>query len=117
MFFHQLDGKWRDIALIIALLCGAACAASAQEKSAEGDVAQANNPLANFTAFNIHNYAIGELTETDKAANQLWARVAKPFSLGQTNWLMRASLPVNTYPVPPGMDHQTGLGDANIFAA
>ena len=80
-------------------------------------MAQANNPLANFTAFNVHNYYIGELTETDKSANQFWMRYARPFALGQTNWLMRASLPVNTYPVPPGMDHKTGLGDLNVFAA
>jgi hypothetical protein len=91
--------------------------ASAQEQAATSDVAQANNPLANFTAFNLHNYYIGELTDPDKDANQFWARFAKPFSLGQTNWLMRASLPINTFPVPPGFDHEAGLGDLNVFAA
>jgi hypothetical protein len=90
---------------------------NAADQVAAADVAQANNPLANFTAFNVHNYYIGELTETDKDANQFWMRYARPFTLGQTNWLMRASLPVNTYPVPPGMGHETGLGDLNVFAA
>jgi hypothetical protein len=99
-----------------ALIC-LASAASAQQNSAGSDAVQANNPLANFTAFNLHNYYIGELTDTGKDGNQFWARFAKPFSLGQTNWLMRASLPVNTFPVPPGLDHETGLGDLNVFAA
>ncbi|MBK5105372.1 MAG: hypothetical protein JJE42_14080 [Burkholderiales bacterium] len=94
-----------------------AAAASAQEKSAAGDVAQANNPLANFTAFNLHNYYIGELTDPDKHANQFWARYARPFSIGDTKWLMRASLPVNTSPVAPTLEYQTGLGDLNVFAA
>jgi len=30
---------------------------------------QVNNPLARFTAFNIHNYYIGELSDPDKDAN------------------------------------------------
>ena len=81
------------------------------------DVAQANNPLANFTAFNLHNYYIGELTDPDEYANQFWLRFAQPFSIGKTNWLMRASLPINTFPVAPELDHKTGLGDLNVFAA
>ena len=117
MFSRQLGGKRRVTALVVAAFFGLAGAASAQDKAAGADVAQANNPLANFTAFNVHNYYIGELTETDKDGNQFWMRYARPFSVGQTNWLMRASLPVNTYPVPPELDHQTGLGDANVFAA
>jgi hypothetical protein len=90
----------------------------AQESSDPGDaLAQANNPLANFTALNFHDYYIGELTDTDENANQVWARFAKPFTLGKTNWIMRASLPLNTYPVPPQFSHQTGIGDMNVFAA
>lgn len=86
---------------------------------AEGgsDAAQANNPLANMTAFNIQDYYIGELTETDEDANQFWLRYAKPFSVGSTSWLMRASLPLNTFPTPPDGSNETGLGDFNIFAA
>lgn len=109
--------RWRAAVLAGALFCLTG-AAGAQEQSAASDaVAQANNPLANFKAFNLHNYYIGELTEQDKHANQFWARYAQPFSIGNTKWLMRASLPVNTYPVSPGLDHQTGIGDLNVFAA
>lgn len=79
--------------------------------------AQANNPLAKFTAFNVHNYYIGELSETEKSANQSWLRFAKPFSIGKSDWLMRASLPINVYPSGNESGHTAGLGDLNIFAA
>lgn len=81
------------------------------------DAAQANNPLANMTAFNLQNYYIGELTESDEDANQFWLRFAKPFSISKTNWIMRASLPLNSFPTPPDNDKETGLGDFNVFAA
>lgn len=104
-------------AVLAAVLTMSAGNASAQQAPSAHEVAQANNPLANFTAFNLHNYYIGEVTDTDKSGNQFWARFAKPFSVGQSTWLMRASLPVNTYPVPPSMERQSGLGDFNVFAA
>jgi prevent-host-death family protein len=44
-----------------------------------------------------------------------YLRYAQPFSLGGTNWLMRATLPVNTSPVPGG-GNVTGLGHFNVFA-
>lgn len=110
------SGRWHIAVVAAALFC-LGSVASAQEQSTGSDVAQANNPLANFTAFNLHNYYIPELTDSDEDANQFWMRFAKPFSIGQTKWLMRASLPINTYPVPPGLGHKTGLGDLNIFAA
>ena len=94
-----------------------AATAGAQQPTLTSDSAQANKPLANFTAFNVHNYYIGELTQTGKSGNQFWARYARPFSIGPSNWLMRDSLPVNTYPVAPSMARDTGLGDLNIFAA
>ena len=81
------------------------------------DAAQANNPLANMTAFNMQNYYIGDVSGTDRDANQFWFRYAQPFSLGESNWLLRGSLPVNTYPTPPGGSHKTGLGDLNLFAS
>jgi hypothetical protein len=97
-----------------------------------GDAAaQANNPLANMTAFNIQDYYIGDLTKSDKTANQAWLRFAKPFSISKTNWLMRLSLPINSFhppaspspappaapPTPPDSDRETGIGDLNAFAA
>jgi hypothetical protein len=105
------------IALVAAGLTCFAATAGAQGAPGSSDIAQANNPLANFTAFNVHDYYIGELTSADKDANQFWARLAKPFSLGDTHWLMRASLPINTFPVPPAQNKETGVGDVNVFAA
>lgn len=97
-------------------LSGSALAAEAA-KSDGGGAAQANNPLANMTAFNIQNYYIGELTDSAEDANQAWLRYAQPFSIAETDWLLRASLPFNTYPVGPSGGHQSGIGDLNLFAA
>lgn len=87
--------------------------------TAEGptSAAQANNPLANMTAFNMQNYYIGDVSGSGKDANQFWFRYAQPFSLGESKWLLRGSLPVNTYPSPPTGGHQTGIGDLNLFIA
>lgn len=82
-----------------------------------GAAAQANNPLAKMTAFNLQNYYIGDLTEIDKHANQFWLRYAKPFSIKDSNWIMRASLPLVTFPTGPNLSQNTGLGDLNVFAA
>jgi len=117
MFTNKGSNKRLVLALISAALFCLAGAAGAQENAAANAVAQANNPLANFTAFNLHNYYIGELTAPDDYANQFWVRFAQPFSIGKTKWLMRASLPVNTFPVAPELDHKTGLSDLNVFAA
>ena len=99
--------------LCVATILLVSSVVAAQESDA---AAQANNPLANMTAFNLHDYYIGKQTETGDDANQFWLRFAKPFSLGG-DWLMRASLPINTFPTPPDGDKKTGLGDLNIFAA
>ena len=111
----------RSLSLAVAASLALTPAAQAQESApaaaAVDSAAQANNPLANFTAFNVHNYYIGEFSDSGENGNQVWARFATPFSLGETKWLMRASLPLNTYPVPPEMNHETGLGDMNVFAA
>ncbi|MEP4079686.1 hypothetical protein [Haloferula sp.] len=94
---------------------------SAEEDGAGGDAsaeAQANNPLANMTAFNVQNYYIGELTGPGgDDANQFWLRYAQPLSVGESLWLLRVSLPVNTFPTAPTGGHATGLGDINAFAA
>ena len=99
------------------LIVGFWLASEALAQDQGNAAAQANNPLANMVAFNIQNYYIGELTESDENANQLWLRYAQPFSIAKTNWLMRASLPINTYPTPSDDSHETGLGDFNVFAA
>lgn len=101
---HQIGGAL--------LIMGFATTSYAQDSDA---AAQANNPLANMTAFNIQNYYIGRQTETGKEANQFWLRYAQPFSVAGSKWLMRASLPVSTFPV--NNHHETGMGDLNIFTA
>jgi hypothetical protein len=122
-FSHQRPGVG-VIAMALFCLAGVVSAQETSvvtnatpEASAASADAQANNPLANFTAFNLHNYYIGELSSPDKNANQFWMRYAQPFSIADTHWLLRASLPVNTFPVAPNLNHDTGLGDLNIFAA
>ena len=82
------------------------------EEAQGANAAQANNPLANMTAFNIQDYYMGDLSGTDDTINQGWLRFAKPFSVAKTNWLMRASLPFYTSPTP-----DSGIGDLNVFAA
>ena len=107
----------RGLALGFAFIISTQALAQATDQSASAAAAQANNPLANFTAVNLHNYYIGEQTGSDESADQFWLRYAKPFEVGNSNWLMRASLPVNSYPVAPDGDRETGLGDLNAFAA
>lgn len=62
---------------------------AAEDEANSNALAQANNPLANMQAFNLHNYYIGELTGSTDSANQFWMRYARPFDLGG-KWLMRA---------------------------
>ena len=103
----------RSILAAAALLLGTSAVTAAPDNSA----AQANNPLANMTAFNIQDYYIGDLTESSKDANQGWLHFAKPFSVSDTKWLMRASLPINSFPTGSNGNTETGIGDFNIFAA
>lgn len=84
-------------------------AAAAEESSAE---ANANNPLADMTAFNLQNYYIPELSGLDESANTFWLRYARPFG----KWLFRGSLPVSRVPTGTG-NPTSGLGDLNAFAA
>ena len=103
----------RQIPLALAGLL-LATAAAAQEADHDA-LAQANNPLAAFKALNFQNSYIGDLTDSDDEANTFYLRYAQPLSLGSTNWLMRATLPVNTFPEGEG-GTVTGLGDFNAFA-
>jgi hypothetical protein len=89
------------------LLAVALTGAAAGDEGAGDSAAQANNPLANMTALNFQDYYIGRITDTDKDRNQFWVRFAKPFAVAHTNWLMRASLPVNSFPVATNSDLAT----------
>ena len=88
--------------------------ASAQAPS-EDEMKQANNPLASFKTLNFHNYYVPEVSGTDESANTFWVRYAQPVSLGSSQWIVRASLPVQRTPTPAGMT--SGLGAINMFAA
>lgn len=103
--------------LLAAMLVVCWMPADAQEatvdagSSAVSAEAQANNPLAEFAAFNLHNYYIPELSgDIDATANNFVLRYAQPFG----KWLMRASLPFAR--VPTGTSTTTsGLGDLDVF--
>lgn len=84
---------------------------------AQNAAVQANNPLAETRAFDVHAYLISDLSESDGSASQFIGRYALPFSLGSSRWLMRASLPVNDFPVGPAGSNRSGPGDIDIFAA
>ena len=105
-----------SLGLIFVSLMFAAAPVIAQDKPAVSDEARANNPLANMKAFNLQNYYIGELTETEEDANQFWFRFASPFSIFGGDWLLRASLPLNSFPTPPNGSTETGIGDFNVLA-
>lgn len=94
----------------------AALAAGGPLLAQDNSAAQANNPLANSTALNFQTLYTGELTGVDRDANQFFLRYAQPFSALGGRWLMRATLPVNTFPDAGGSD-TTGIGDFNVFAA
>jgi hypothetical protein len=80
--------------------------------SGGSDAAQANNPLADFRAFNLQNYYIPELSgPIDATANNFVLRYAQPFG----KWLMRASLPFAR--VPTGVSStESGVGDLDVTA-
>ena len=104
------------LVLAVTILMPLGLSAMAQDAPAGDDAARqmanANNPLANMTAFNIQNYYYGSLYDTDATANTSWLRFAKP--IGRV--LVRASLPLNTVSVP-GAGTTSGVGDFNIFGA
>lgn len=88
----------------------------AAQEAADGN-AQANNPLASITTLNFQNQFTGRLSGFREPANSFLLRGAQPFSIGDTHWIARATLPINTYPRRPDGQDETGLGDFNIFAA
>ena len=75
--------------------------------------AEANNPLAKFQAFNMHNYYVPALSEAEgQKANTFWFRYAQPVG----KWLFRGSLPVQRAPTGVGLT-TSGLGDFSAFLA
>jgi hypothetical protein len=110
----------RALFAALAVLLTVAPAAPAREQEAGKESAakapsneDANNPLAKFQAFNVHDYYIPAISEADdQNANTFWLRYAQPFG----KWLCRASLPASRVPAEAG-ETTSGLGDFNVFAA
>lgn len=100
------------------LLLGTSIPSYAQETTKRDNSAQANNPLANITALNFHNYYIPKLNDAPEGAylNNAWIRFARPFADGKL--LLRVSVPFNAsgFPDNSGLVISTsGLGDINAF--
>lgn len=77
------------------ILLAAVLTRSAARADGAGDAsAQADSALADMPALNVQDYYIGRITDTDQDGNQFWLRLAEPFEVAGTPWLMRASLPV-----------------------
>ena len=63
------------IAIFLILLMFSAGTLLAEQDSKSSDEAQANNPLADFVAFNIQNYSVTSLSELDdQSANSFFLR-------------------------------------------
>ncbi len=108
--------------LLVMLLCtmGKGDVKGQDHPSNETSAAQANNPLANMTALNFHNYYTPKLTDApaDAYLNTGWIRFAKPFSNGK--FLVRVSAPLSTVAMPNGngtVNATNGLGDINAFVS
>lgn len=93
------------------------CAQEHTEDEHGAAAAQANNPLANMTALNFHNYYMPKLNEAPEGSymNTGWIRFARPLADGK--FLLRVSQPLNTVSFPSGgsMTSTSGLGDLNAF--
>lgn len=100
------------IGLVVAGLAGGGVAEELSDAQAS---AQANNPLAAFNTFNLQNQYTGKLTGSDDTANTFYLRDALPVTAFGSEWLVRATLPINRFPTATG--NKTGVGDFNVFAA
>lgn len=89
------------------------------QEPADASSAQANNPLANMTALNFHDYYSAKLANAPDGAymNTTWIRFARPFADGKL--LLRASVPLGTVAMPDNttgkVQTTNGLGDVNAF--
>ena len=105
--------------MILVALCGGLLATltpwsvRAEDGLSQEEIAQANNPLADFQTFNINNYYIPDIYGVpDETANTMWFRYA-----GTAGPLLyRVSAPFKTVP-RPGMDPEVGLGDVDLFVS
>lgn len=116
ILIHSVRHQFLPVAAL--LLSVIAAPVSAQDDAASAS-ADANNPLADVTAFNIQNYYIDSFTglPDNVDGNQMVLRYAQPLSFGNTDWLLRASLPYNGLPVGDDFDRVSGVGDFDLFLA
>lgn len=108
----------KGFTLVLIMLISLVAFSQDKENSKEDLLKKANNPLADMTAFNIHNYYAPKLTDAPNEAylNTSWLRYARPFASGKL--LLRVSLPISTVGIPDGLGSVrslNGLGDANAF--
>lgn len=112
---------WGSLLVAQCLLADAAATKEAtepqQQNSGMSVEAEANNPLANFVAFNIQNYNYASMTDTDDTANATMLRFVMP--TGKILWRLTAPI-MSSYPHGIGLEDEkseSGPGDLNLFAA
>lgn len=80
----------------------------------EDEAAQANNPIASITAFNLQNYYSSNISGVENGtSNTSWLRFATP--TGRVLW--RLSAPISSYNNKDLGIQESGLGDMDLFAA
>ena len=87
---------------------------AADKEAAEKALKNANNPLANFTAFNIQNYYYSKLAGTNEVANTSWLRFVSPIG---KKIIFRASASIPTKIPANEYSYKSGIGNINIFGA
>ena len=102
------------IIMAFALLVSISVNAQTEEEKAANARAQANNPIASKTAFNLQSYYSTNLSGvTDGTSNSYWLRFATP--TGRVLW--RFSAPLSTFENKDLGISESGLGDMDLFAA
>ena len=118
---RPIQVPFRHWMITFTTIVGISGSASLQAQEESSGAAQANNPLANMTALNFHNYYIPTLTDAPDEAylNYGWIRFARPFAEGRL--LLRVSVPLNTVGTPDPLSSEVsslnGLGDINAFVS
>ncbi|OIQ27789.1 MAG: hypothetical protein BM564_11485 [Bacteroidetes bacterium MedPE-SWsnd-G2] len=102
------------ITLAFAFMLVVSVNAQTDEEKAAAARAQANNPIASVTAFNLQSYYSTNLSGVvDGTSNTYWLRFATP--TGRVLW--RYSAPFSTYVNKDLGISESGLGDMDLFAA